>query len=322
MKLKQCCVLVTPTSFGAGNAGIKVLLEDQVGQVIYNNSGKPYGAKKLQEIIGNVDGYIAGLDEINSDVIRKAEKLKVIARYGTGMDNVDLKSAKEKGIIVTYTPGANASSVADLTVAFILMLCRSIYQIAEKTKKGEWPRVMGLSLENKTVGLYGFGAIGREVARKLTGFDCRIIAFDIVQNQEIAEKYCVEYVDRDTIIAESDFLSLHIPITKKNQKMVNSNFIEKMKDGSLLINTARGELVDEVALANAILNKKLTGAALDTFEKEPPDPNNPLLGLSQVITTPHMGAHAESAINQMSWMALEDCLAVLKGEKPKFPVSI
>lgn len=136
------------------------------------------------------------------------------------------------------------------------------------TKKGEWPRTSGLSLENKTIGLYGFGSVGREVAKKLMGFDCRLIAFDIVQNQEIADKYRVEFVDRDTLVSESDFLSLHIPTTKENQKMINSGFITKMKNGSFLINTARGELINEADLADAIINNKLAGAALDAFDKE------------------------------------------------------
>jgi len=323
MDPKKLKIAVTPTSFGKDDPRMRTYLESQVGEVVYNTTGKPMDAATLAEFIRDADGFIAGLDEINADVINGAQKLKVIARYGVGYSNVDLDAARKMGIIVTITPGANAASVADLAVAFILLLCRPVCRADALTKQGEWPRFSGLSLENKTVGLYGFGAIGRQVARKLAGFECRLIAYDLYPPPETTDLLRpVEMVSREEIIAVSDFLSLHIPASGENHDLVNREFISRMKDGAFLINTARGELIDEQALAEAIISKKLAGAALDAFKQEPPKADNPLIKLPQVILTPHMGAHAESATNRMGWMALEDCLAVLRGENPKYPLAV
>jgi D-3-phosphoglycerate dehydrogenase len=322
MDLKQAKVVVTPTSFGKHDSSLKSYLENCVGKVKYNQAGRPLKSSELIDLIYDADGYIAGLDEIDSAAISSAKKLKVISRYGVGLDNVDLEAAEKKNVIVTYTPGANASAVADLAVAFILLLCRPVCKAMELTKQGQWPRMSGISLENKTVGLYGFGSVAKQVAKKLMGFGCRLIAYDVCWDSEYANEFHVDLVDRNTLTKESDFLSLHVPAVKETRNLVNSEFLKIMKNGSFLINTARGELVDEKALANAIKSGKLAGAALDAFQSEPPDKNNPLLNLSQVITTPHMGAHSEDATNRMGWMSVEDCLAVLKGDLPAYPVKM
>jgi len=320
MELKKAKIVVTPTSFARNDPSLKTYLESRVGKVVYNQTGKPLKSSELIALIADADGYIAGLDEIDSAAIKSAQKLKVISRYGVGLDNVDLEAAAENKIIVTCTPGANASAVADLTVAFILLLCRPICRAAEQTRKGEWPRTNGLSLENRTVGLYGFGAVAKQVAQKLSGFGCRINAFDVSWDAEAAERLNVNFSEKASLINESDFLSLHVPVLEETRNLVDKRFLEEMKTGSFLINTARGELVDEHALASAIQSGKLAGAALDAFQSEPPEEGNPLLQLPQVITTPHMGAHSEDATNRMGWMAVEDCLAVLEGNEPANPV--
>jgi len=320
MDIKKAKIAVTPTSFGKNDPSLKTCLESRVGEVAYNQTGRPLKSSELIELISDADGYIAGLDEIDSAAIKSARKLKVISRYGVGLDNVDLETAGKQNIVVTYTPGANASAVADLVVAFILLLCRPICRAAEQTRQGEWPRTNGLSLEKKTVGLYGFGAVAKQVAQKLSGFGCRIIAFDVHWDADTAKQLNVEFVDKTSIIKESDFLSLHVPVLEETRALVDSKFLEAMKTGSFLINTARGELVDESSLAEVIHSGKLAGAALDAFQSEPPEKDNPLLRLPRVITTPHMGAHSEDATNRMGWMAVEDCLAVLAGNAPAHPV--
>jgi phosphoglycerate dehydrogenase-like enzyme len=318
--IKKCRILVTPTSFGKNDPSLITFLEKQVGEVIYNKRRRPLTSNELEVLLENIDGCILGLDEIDRHVILSAKQLKVIARYGVGLDNVDLDSAKEKGITVTYTPGVNASSVADLTLALILLLCRQICWASERTKKGEWPRTSGLGLEGKTVGLIGLGSVGKQVAKRLSGFGCRILAYDIAPVTNWVDKPKLEIVDIETLLTESNFVSLHIPLTNQTENMVNARFLAKIKKGSFLINTARGELIDEQALINALSEGKLAGAALDAFREEPLRKNNQLLKFSQVITTPHMGAHTDSATNAMGWGSTLDCLAVLKGEKPKFPV--
>lgn len=318
--LKNCRILVTPTTFGKENPDIRSYLERQVKEVIYNTLGRPYTSEELRALITDVDGYIAGLDLIDRSVFDKANKLRVISRYGVGCDNVDLEIAKEMGIIVTNTPGANAVSVAELTIGLLLSLARMIPSAVYATKAGEWPRLSGVTLKGKVIGLLGFGSIGKQVAQRLGGFECTILAYDPVPDNEFAEAHSVKFVSREEVVSESDFLSLHLPLLPETHGMINADVLENMKQGSFLINTARGELVDEEALYKALQSGKLHGAALDVFCNQPPAKEHPLLTLPQVLATPHMGSHTDDAMNAMGWFALRDCLAVLRGEEPVYRV--
>lgn len=320
MNLKSCRILVSPTSYGKTEKRLLTELEDLVGEVIYNPTGKPLPSSEVARLLPGIDGYIAGLDEIDRSALESADRLKVIARYGVGVDNVDLVMAHERGVCVTNTPGANSASVAELTIALILSLSRKIPESVAATREGGWPRMAGLSLEGKNVGLLGFGSIGKQVAQRLAGFDCRILAFDPVPDDEYARTHHVVFVSLEEISAQSDFLSLHLPLLPETRALVDDDFLRGMKKGAFLINTSRGELIDDIALANSIERGHLQGAALDVFSKEPPDIDNPLLKLPQVLVTPHCASHTDGAMNAMGWMALHDCMAVLRGEKPQNPV--
>lgn len=318
--LKECRVLVTPTSYAKNDPRLKSDLEALVGEVIYNPTGKPLASTDLVRLLPGVDGFIAGLDGIDRAALSAADRLKVIARYGVGVDNVDLAAAREKGIVVTFTPGANSVSVAELTVGLLLSLARRIPEAANAARKGEWPRLNGLTLEGKVVGLLGLGAIGKQVARRLSGFDCRVLAYDPVVDSEFTARHAVSLLPLEEVLSQADFISLHMPLQPETRGLVNAEFIQKMKPGAYLINTARGELIDEAALAAAIKDKRVRGAALDVFSQEPPSPDNPLLSLPEVIVTPHCGSHTDGATDAMGWMALRDCLAVLRGELPQYPI--
>ena len=318
--LNECHILVTPTSYGQHDPGLKTELEVLAGRVTYNETGKPLASAQLAALLPGVDGYIAGLDAIDAGALAAADALQIIARYGVGTDNVDLAAARARGIVVTNTPGANAGAVAELTVALLLLLARPILSAAAATKTGGWPRTAGLSLGGKTVGLVGFGAIGRAVARLLAGFDCRLLAYDPLADHRTAEKLGVAFVDLDALVSVSDFVSLHAPVTPETRGMVDATFLRRMKPGACLVNTARGELVDETALYQALSSGRLRGAALDAFVAEPPGADNLLLSLPNVIATPHMGAHTDGATTAMGRMALADCLAVLRGEEPRYRV--
>jgi D-3-phosphoglycerate dehydrogenase len=318
--LRDCKVLVTPTSYGANDPALRTQLEAEVGEVIYNTSGKPLTSNQLVHMLTGVHGYIAGLDNIDRTALSAADQLKVIARYGVGIDAVDLEAAKEKKIIVTNTPGANSGSVAELTIGLMISLLRNIPEAVNATKSGEWSRLKGVSLDGKVIGLVGFGEIGKQVAQKLVGFNCRVVAFDPIADRELSDKLDVELLSLDEVIRVSDLLSLHCPVTEETREMVDFSMLEKMKLGSYLINTARGELVNEDALFAALQSGKLNGAALDVFSNQPPEADNPLLKLPQVLATPHMGSHTDGASNTMGWRALTDCLAVLKGEEPQYRV--
>lgn len=319
--LQNMRILITPTSFGISDPELIPFVRERVGKVILNDKGRPLTETELIDLMGDVDGVIGGLDPFTRPVINAANRLKVIARYGVGLDNVDLTAAKEGNITVTFTPGANAASVADLTLALILLLCRPVCQVSDQVRRGEWPRTSGLGLDGKTLGLIGMGAIGKQVANRLNGFGCKILAFDVVPIGEWPSKPPLEVVDLDTLLANSDFVSLHLPASPKTENMVDAVFINKMKDGARLINTSRGELINEIDLLDALNRKKISGAALDAFREEPPGSDNSLVNCPQVIATPHMGAHTDSSVNTMGWTSAKDCLAVLRGELPRFPVT-
>jgi phosphoglycerate dehydrogenase-like enzyme len=321
MDLKRARVLVTATSYGKHDPRLKSELESLVGTVVYNPTGKPLSSAEVAALLPGVDGYIAGLDVIDRPALQAAERLKVIARYGVGVDGVDLKAAHEKNIVVTNTPGANSASVAELTLGLMLVLARQLSEAVSAARRGQFARLSGISLEGKTVGLVGLGAIGKEVARRLAGFDCRVLACEPVPDAEFAKTYRVEIVDLKELLHRSDFVSLHVPLMPETRAMVNSAFISNMRQGAHLVNTARGELVDEHALLEGLKSGHLRGAALDAFANEPPDPSHPLLALSQVVATPHLGAQTDGATNAMGWMSLEDCLAVLRGDEPAHRVA-
>ncbi len=320
MNLKECRLLVTPTSYGKNDPRLKTQLEEQVGEVIYNPTGKPLISAELAQLLPGIDGYIAGLDGIDAQALQAADRLKVIARYGVGVDKVDLVAAREKGIVVTNTPGANSVSVAELALGLMLALARQIPVAVDAVHQGKWPRYSGLSLEGKTIGILGLGASGKQLARRLAGFDCRVLAHDPFADAAFARDNHVELAELNKVVEEADFISLHLPLLPETRGMVNDAFLNRMKKGAFLINTSRGEVLDEEALLRALQSGHLKGAGLDAFAVEPPDPKNPLLALPQVIATPHLGAQTDGATSNMGWFALRDCLAVLRNEEPVYRI--
>jgi D-3-phosphoglycerate dehydrogenase len=320
MNLKECRLLVTPTSYGKNDSRLKTELEAQVQEVIYNPTGKPLSSVEVAALLPGIDGYIAGLDAIDAHALNAADRLKVICRYGVGIDNVDLDACRQKGVILTNTPGANSVSVAELALGLILALARQIPEAVEAVHQGKWPRYSGISLEGKVIGILGLGAIGKQLARRLHGFDCHLMAFDPYADATFARENQVELASMEEVTAKSDFVSLHLPLLPETRNLVNEAFLNRMKKGSFLINTSRGEVVDEDALLSSLQSGHLKGAGLDAFCAEPPDPKNPLLNLPQVIATPHLGAQTDGATSNMGWFAMRDCLAVLKNEQPKYKV--
>jgi D-3-phosphoglycerate dehydrogenase len=314
--LDECRVLCTPTTYGKGDPSLRSTLEAAVLEVVYNPLGRPLKAEELRPLVTDADGFIAGLDEVDASVIEAANRLRVIARYGVGTDRVDIGRATMRGIVVTNTPGTNSVAVAELTIGLILALARDLIAADDAVRLGEWPTFQGIGIRGKTVGLIGLGAVGREVARRLRAFGCRLLAFDPYVGPEVADKYGVRLVSLETLLPDADFVSLHAPAAESTIGMVNREFLQKMKPGAFLINTARGELVDEPALIQALESRKVRAAALDCFSLEPPDKDSSLLKLLNVIVTPHIAAHTDEAVNLMGWAALENCLAVLRGERP------
>ena len=308
-------ILVTPTSFlKPENAASKAKLEAFADEIVYNDLGRPLQAEEILERLDGVDGYVAGLDYITADVIEKAPaSLKVISRYGAGVDRVDMDAAVKKGIKVTNTPGTNSVAVCEL--AFTLMLCaaRNVPKLHAAVEKGEWPRSQGIELRGKTLGIVGMGAIGKNLATRAKAFGMTVNAYDPYFDEAFAKENGIGKMNLDEVLTTSDFISLHVPLNDSTRHMIDAAKIAQMKDGAVVINTARGGIIDEQAAADAVKSGKLGGLGLDAFEQEPLI-DSPLKGLDNVIFTPHTGAHTAEAVSGMGNMAVDNVIAVLKGE--------
>jgi D-3-phosphoglycerate dehydrogenase len=232
---------------------------------------------------------------VSKELLEKAPKLRAVGRAGVGVDNIDLPEATKRGVLVMSTPGGNAVSVAEHTFALMLALARQVPKVDAGLREGRWEKSSsGTELRGKTLGLIGLGRIGGEVARRAEAFDMKVIAFDPYISEAAAKELQVELVNLERLLAESDFISLHTALSPATQNMINAKSIEKMKKSARIVNAARGELIDEAALAQALKNGRLAGAALDVFVEEPPK-NSPLIGLPNVIATPHIaGSTAEA----------------------------
>ena len=305
-------ILITPTSFQKNPKAVE-MVESFADEVIYNPHARPLEAGEVLALLDGVDGYIAGLDYITADVINRAPAgLKVISRYGAGVDRVDLEAARAKGIRVTNTPGTNAVAVCELAFGLMLSLARAIPRLDDAVKQGEWPRSDGIELFGKTLGIIGFGAIGKNLAVRARAFGMRVIAFDPFFDAAFASLHSVEQKSLDEVIAEADFLSLHVPLTEETHYLIDQAAISRMKHGAFVINTARGGLLDEAAAADALKAGRLGGVGLDAYEAEPVT-NSPLLGLKNVVMTPHTGAHTNEAIAGMGILATQNLIDVLQG---------
>ncbi len=256
--------------------------------------------------------------------LKTARLLITATSYAKGDARLRRETDRSVGQVIYNTTGKPLASAelakllpgVDGYIAFMLSLARPLVDAVTATRQGGWPRLMGLSLEGKTIGLVGFGSIGKQVVRRLAGFDCRILAYDPWADREFAAERHVDLVELDALLREADFVSLHLPLTPETRGLVDASFLAKLKPGACLINTARGELMDEAALLQALQSGHLRGAALDVFAKEPPGADHPFMDMPQVIVTPHMGAHTDGAVRNMGWTAFEECLRVLRGEVP------
>ncbi|MCL2622684.1 MAG: phosphoglycerate dehydrogenase [Planctomycetaceae bacterium] len=309
-------ILITSRSFGQKDKTPLELLQSKGYEITWNESGKPLAAADLIKKLEGCEGVIAGLDFFTAEVFEKASDLKIVARYGVGFDRVDLAAAKKKGVIVTNTPTANSDSVADLTVGLMLAAARHLVEAHRQTINGGWPKLFGVSLFQKTVGLIGLGRIGVRVALRLKGFDCRVLVYDPFIDVETASLCGCHKVDSlATLLTESDFVSLHNPATPETRQMINRQTLALMKPTAILVNTARGELINEADLLDALKNKVIGGAGLDTFAEEPPQVEK-YRDVPNLIVTPHMGAYTTEALYNMAMDSVDDLIAVLEGREP------
>jgi len=278
----------------------------------------------IRKYITDVDGIIVRTaTKLSRDTIFAASRLKVIARTGAGVDNVDVAAATEKNIPVCNTPEANIDSVAEHAVAFILALAKYLFNMDSAVRSGNFTvrnSYLPMDLEDKTLGLLGFGKIGRKVAGICSScFGMNIKFFDPYLGNDIKVNFPFEKVGTlDELFKVSDFVSIHIPFTKENYHMIGSECLNKMKPGAFLINTSRGGIIDEAALADALSLGTIAGAALDVFEDEPPKPDNPLLKAENIILTPHSAALTKESSRRMALHAAQGVADVLEGKTPQW----
>lgn len=273
-------------------------------EVRFSDVDRPLDEEEMVKLVRGCAGLIVGVDPVTTRVL-KAGPLRVVVKYGSGMDNIDVEAARTLGVQVTSTPGANARSVAELAIALLLSLARNVALHDRSVRAGSWRRLTGVELAGKQLGIVGYGAVGREVARLARGLDMHVVAHD-----PLLHDADVPLVPLEQLYSASDAVSLHLPLTDETRGLVGERELAAMKPTAFLINTARGGLVDEAALAAAVRSGRLAGAALDGFEVEPLG-ESPLRELENVVLSPHAGASTYDAVLRTAAQAVDRLLAEL-----------
>jgi D-3-phosphoglycerate dehydrogenase / 2-oxoglutarate reductase len=308
-------VLVTPRSFGEGSRKPLEILEKTGCTVTRNTRGRQLSEEELLQEIGAYDGIIVGLEAITRGIIERGARLKVISKHGVGVDNIDLRAAAERRIVVANTPGVNSHAVADLAIGLMLSIARQIPRNAliatQRGKKG----VMGRELHGKVLGIVGFGRIGVEVAARAKGFGMDILYTDAVRKPQEEGAPGATFVSIHGLVTQSDFVSLHLPLTAQTEGFFGTDLIGRMKRQAYLINTSRAEIIDEEELARALTEGRLAGAAVDVYRE-----NSPLLGLDNAICLPHVGAYTFESVENMGIISAENAVRVLMGQEPLYRV--
>jgi D-3-phosphoglycerate dehydrogenase len=313
-------VLVTSRSFGSKSDHPLQLLKDNGFNITFKSKKGLYTEADFLNEIENYDALIIGADPFSEKVMQKADgKLKIICKHGAGLDNFDLEVAKKYHIRITNVPGTNSNAVADLAFGLMLDVARRISFAAAQVKNGQWKQVTGTDVCLKTLGLVGFGAIGKCVARRALGFGMKVVVYDPYLQQLPEEFATLTLGDLDTVIGQADFLSLHVPLTEQTRGLINKAVFRRMKRGSCIINTSRGGIVNEQDLYDAIVSGQIGGAGLDVVEHEPPT-GNPLLTLDQVVIVPHIAMYSIEAINAVSEVCAQNIVRIFAGEEPQYIV--
>lgn len=301
--------------------GIEQLLQAEDIEVIQKTDLTP---EQLLDEVKDADALLVrSQTQVTADVLAAGKRLKAVGRAGVGVDNIDIPAATSRGIIVVNAPDGNTISTAEHTFAMLISLARNIPQGYRSTIQGKWNRkqFVGVELNKKVLGIIGLGRIGTELSKRARAFHMQILAYDPYLTQERAQKIGVTQATLDEVIRQSDFISVHTPLTKETRHLINRDAFHRMKEGVRIINCARGGIIDEGALLEAVQEGKVAGAALDVFETEPPG-NHPLFNLSQVIATPHLGASTREAQENVAIDVVGEILHILRGEPFKNAVNL
>lgn len=279
--------------------------------------------ENMCKYVGRCDAILARTADFNQQVLEKGTKLKIVARHGAGLDNIDLEYARKKGIVITNTPGANSNSVAEHTIALMLSCAKNIPYFDKITREGDWVKrdtEKTIDVSEKTLGLIGFGRISSLVAKKAAlGFDMKVLVYRTHRNTPLPE-YVQEVENMEEVLSNSDFVSFHMPLRPDTENIINKKTLGMMKKSAYFINMARGGNVDEDALYDALKNHDIAGAAIDVFKMEPPGADNKLFELDNLIVSPHNAAHSYDSMDRMAYNAATEIIKVLNGKQPQWQV--
>lgn len=309
-------VLLTTTSF-QDTPGVHHDLLGAAGFEIVRERG-PLPEARMLELAGGFDAYLCGDDAMTRAVIEKSlPRLKVISKYGIGLDKIDVKAATDLKVPVLFTPGVNHTTVAEHTFALMLAAVRNLVVEANHTAAGRWTRITGNEVCGKTLAIVGFGRIGKEVAVRAHAFGLKMIGYGNYWDEDFARWYGIERVaTMDDALRRADIVSLHTKLTPATRHLINSKNIGLLKRGSVIVNCARGEILELSALVDALKSKHLLAYAADVLDQEPPPPDHPLLGLPNVIITPHIGSRTHESVQRQASCAVENLTLYLAGKKP------
>jgi D-3-phosphoglycerate dehydrogenase / 2-oxoglutarate reductase len=309
-------ILITTTSFQDTPGRHHDLLAGDAYDI--ERARGPLPESVILALVGDYDAILCGDDAFTRPVLQKClPRLKVLSKYGIGVDKVDLQAATELRIPVTFCPGVNHVTVAEHTFGLLLALTRQIPQHDAVVKRGEWHRGVGRELAEKTLGLLGLGRIGREVAKRAVAFDMRVCAYDVTWDEAFAHQWgIIRQPTAEEVLRHADVVSLHMNLSDENRAYINAARLALMKPGAYLVNCARGGLIDESDVAAALQGSQLAGYGADVVEPEPVVPTNPLLTAPNVVLTPHVGSRTYESVERQAIMAVENMLRVLHGQSP------
>lgn len=310
MALKK--IVVTPRGFAKCGIENAEIMKAAGFDVVYNDTGLAYTEEEFYEITKDADGIIVGVETVDREYIETHPKLKAVVKFGVGTDNIDLEYCEKKGIFVGRTVGSNARSVAETAISFVIADSKNLFNSIANTREHGWAKMTGYEILGKTIGIVGFGAIGKHVAKMANGLGMKVLAFDAYGIDElVANELNTEVVEMQELIEQSDFISLHIPLTPETKNMISSKELNQMKSNAVLINTARGGIVNEADLYGALKNKVIKAAYFDVFTCEPPREEEPLLTLPNFYLTPHIASRSKEAEKNTADMATQIIIEAL-----------
>ena len=301
-KVSDAVIKVTVRAF-CNNKTLRAELKGKFPNTIFNEDGRRFNEDELVEYLKDVDAALIGLDPMTEKVISQLPKMKMISKFGVGLDNVDLIASEKFNKSIGWTSGVNRVSVAEEAVAFMIGLCRNLFMTSSLLNKGEWYKNGGVQFSGKTIGIIGCGNIGSEVVKMLQSFGNKILVCDLLDKSDLLNNYNANQVELNHLLTHADIITLHVPLTVETFHMINDKSIQMIKNSAFIINTSRGPIVDQESLKTALINGTLAGAALDVYEEEPPT-DLEFLSLPNLVATPHIAGNSEEAVLAMGRSAI------------------